>query len=480
MFVDAGESATTKSSLLERAGGTALVNALKRGDHVIATTPHRLFRNLQQMVLQMSEWDKMGVYMHFADMDIRTDTPNGKLVLHILGSIAEWKAAMISARQKEGAAWRKKNKVKRKTPLNNELKTIGAAEQKACVAKAASGLAHIAVDMIERRMNPAPRVLEGVVRAYIRVSTDKQSAASQLATIKNWVKNSLPPGTPVEVYDDSGFSAYTNVLKKREGGKRLLADLQKGDYVVAIRQDRLCRSIKDMSDVVDMIEAKGATTVMLDCGLRTDTPFGRIMVKMLGFAAEIESHEVGVSSNSVVASRIMERGHVTENEMPIALVYENRRKLRIVATQDVVTEEEWKELWKRIVRKMKNRPDEEAVHALGEVQRQFFREKGWPPLRISVCKGAPGTRLRTIAEWIEVLEKIKDRNESQERLLAAVKKADPASSWSGLIQRRFFKSRWKRLKKWLAYVTPGSGFELDPTIQGTLSGLETLREIAGV
>jgi DNA invertase Pin-like site-specific DNA recombinase len=68
----------------------------------------------------------------------------------------------------------------------------------------------------------------------------------------------------------------------------MLKYLRKNDEVVVTKLDRLARSIRDLIDIVDQIEAKGASLRILAMNLDTKTPTGKLMLNVLGSVAEFE------------------------------------------------------------------------------------------------------------------------------------------------------------------------------------------------
>jgi DNA invertase Pin-like site-specific DNA recombinase len=61
-----------------------------------------------------------------------------------------------------------------------------------------------------------------------------------------------------------------------------------GDTLVVTKLDRLARSIRDLCDIVDRLEAKGACLRILGMGLDTCTANGRLMLNVLGSVAQFE------------------------------------------------------------------------------------------------------------------------------------------------------------------------------------------------
>jgi DNA invertase Pin-like site-specific DNA recombinase len=68
----------------------------------------------------------------------------------------------------------------------------------------------------------------------------------------------------------------------------VLAFLREGDSLVVTRIDRLARSLRDLLNLVQEIERRGATLVVLHQNIDTSNPTGRAFLQMLGVFAEFE------------------------------------------------------------------------------------------------------------------------------------------------------------------------------------------------
>jgi DNA invertase Pin-like site-specific DNA recombinase len=126
------------------------------------------------------------------------------------------------------------------------------------------------------------------VFGYARVSTDSQSVDSQVHAIQQ----RFPDAT---VYSDLAVSAFTTPLNKRPAGKALLSQVQAGDMIVAVRPDRLFRSLQDAANQIAEVHRRGAFLMFLDSGSRSDTILGKLLLQVLCMFAELESAETGRS-----------------------------------------------------------------------------------------------------------------------------------------------------------------------------------------
>lgn len=64
--------------------------------------------------------------------------------------------------------------------------------------------------------------------------------------------------------------------------------LREGDTLVVTKLDRLARSVANMHNLLERITAKGAALKILNMGIDTNTPTGKLMLNVLGGVAEFE------------------------------------------------------------------------------------------------------------------------------------------------------------------------------------------------
>lgn len=75
----------------------------------------------------------------------------------------------------------------------------------------------------------------------------------------------------------------------RQSLKECLTYLREGDTLVITKLDRLCRSIKDLSNISDELNNKGVSLVVLEQNIDTSTSTGRLLFNMLGVIGEFEN-----------------------------------------------------------------------------------------------------------------------------------------------------------------------------------------------
>ena len=72
----------------------------------------------------------------------------------------------------------------------------------------------------------------------------------------------------------------TGTFQARPELDRLLKELPNGDVVVITKYDRLARSLKDLLEIVDQIQARGAGFRSLAEDIDTTTPAGRLIFRV--------------------------------------------------------------------------------------------------------------------------------------------------------------------------------------------------------
>lgn len=112
---------------------------------------------------------------------------------------------------------------------------------------------------------------------YGRVSTRDQHVGAQ--------QDALAAASCEQVFVDSA----SGKLAARPGlEKALLSANRAGDQLVVTKLDRLGRSLENLIEVSKQLEAKGVDLVVLDQGIDTSTPVGKMFFHILGAIAEFE------------------------------------------------------------------------------------------------------------------------------------------------------------------------------------------------
>lgn len=115
VFADQGVSGTTTS----RPGLDRALKALKNGDTLVVWKLDRLGRSLSHLVQTIKELGDRGVGFQSLSDPIDTTNAGGRLVLHMMGALAEFERSLIVERTHAGlrAAKRRGVKVGRKPML---------------------------------------------------------------------------------------------------------------------------------------------------------------------------------------------------------------------------------------------------------------------------------------------------------------------------------------------------------------------------
>lgn len=123
-------------------------------------------------------------------------------------------------------------------------------------------------------------------RGYGRISLDTARSGS---IAKQRERITAFAGIEMEWYADESVSGSKIPFKDRPDGSRLLSDLQPGDRVLVTKIDRAARSVRDLLDLVEVIEKRGASIVFVDQNIDTAGPMGRFLLTLLGAIAELEA-----------------------------------------------------------------------------------------------------------------------------------------------------------------------------------------------
>ncbi|PQA73522.1 recombinase family protein [Brucella oryzae] len=82
----------------------AVIEWVREGDILVVTKLDRLARSVADLVTITEALRKKGVGLRILAMNLDTSTPTGKLMLNLLGSIAEFERELMLERQREGIA----------------------------------------------------------------------------------------------------------------------------------------------------------------------------------------------------------------------------------------------------------------------------------------------------------------------------------------------------------------------------------------
>jgi DNA invertase Pin-like site-specific DNA recombinase len=95
------------SSVAKRAQLEAAIEYVREGDTLTVTKPDRLARSVADLLAIIARLEAKGVALRVLSMggsEVDTGTPTGRLMLTMLGAVAEFERSLMLERQREGIA----------------------------------------------------------------------------------------------------------------------------------------------------------------------------------------------------------------------------------------------------------------------------------------------------------------------------------------------------------------------------------------
>ena len=92
------------SSVAQRAELDAALAYIREGDVLVVTKLDRLARSMRDLIEIVAKIEAKGASLRILAMNLDTTTATGKLMLNVLGSVAEFERSMMLERQKDGIA----------------------------------------------------------------------------------------------------------------------------------------------------------------------------------------------------------------------------------------------------------------------------------------------------------------------------------------------------------------------------------------
>lgn len=142
------------------------------------------------------------------------------------------------------------------------------------------------------------------VALYARVSSSDQRTDTQIIPLQDYCKRM--GYEIIEEYIDNGFSGKDD---KRPAFEKLLSDMRNGRFesIICYKLDRIGRSLKHLLNLFEELGNRKIGFVSLSQNIDTNTPEGRMFLKMLMVLAEYE-RELIVARTKDGLSRALRQG----------------------------------------------------------------------------------------------------------------------------------------------------------------------------
>ena len=137
---------------------------------------------------------------------------------------------------------------------------------------------------------PAPMPPSSIDFAAVFAAQAKQAAreAELRPANKDRLFDALTAAGAERIFADK----ITGTARSRPELDRLLDQLRQGDVITVTKYDRLARSLRDLLDIVDTIQAQGAGFRSLAEDIDTTTPAGRLVFHVFASIAQFERERI--------------------------------------------------------------------------------------------------------------------------------------------------------------------------------------------
>ena len=177
-----------------------------------------------------------------------------------------------------------------------------------------------------------------IAAVYIRVSTEDQAREGfplgeqkekllQLCAFKGY--------EVFKVYEDAGISAKD--MEHRPKFQEMLNDVKTGkiNYIVAYKLDRVTRSVRDLEELINILEKYNCYLICDRDDVNTSTANGRFFVRMLTVLSQLEIEIVSERTKFGLNGAI-KVGHIP-GKVPLGYYRDTDKTLKVdITTKDIV------------------------------------------------------------------------------------------------------------------------------------------------
>lgn len=184
------------------------------------------------------------------------------------------------------------------------------------------------------------------VALYARVSTDQQTTDNQMIRLREWAERNK-----WNVYNE-----YTDVASgkntHRPALNQMLSDakMRYFDTIVAVKLDRIGRSVIDLKNIMEKLDKWGVSIKMMDQDIETTTASGRFMITMLSAVAEFE-RELIVERVNDGLNRARKEGKTLGRPKNVLSKYQIDKAKQIIAENPNISQRKFAEQFDGIGRK---------------------------------------------------------------------------------------------------------------------------------
>lgn len=152
---------------------------------------------------------------------------------------------------------------------------------------------------------------------YVRVSTDHQTNDPQILALR---REGILDGQIIRDVTSGGVPALM-----RPGMSSLLDMLEPGDSLIAAKLDRLGRDTIDVIGLIRILNDRGINLRILNIGVETNTPNGRLFLTILAGFAEFEREIIrertlaGLAAARAAGVRLGRRPKLTQSQKSHAI-----------------------------------------------------------------------------------------------------------------------------------------------------------------